>query len=97
MADVSLPAFLGAVEQSLPHFLGEEGIFPQLANVMVEVGDGLNRWRGLLESECRTGRELKALWTTLQEEAGQMTTYLGTGLEGPLAIPVEGAGEGCSD
>ena len=97
MEDVSLPAFLGAVEQSLPHFLGEEGIFPQLSNVLVEVGDGMNRWRGLLESGCRTGQELKALWTTLQEEAGQMTTYLGAGFDGPLAIPVEGAGEGSSD
>ena len=30
MKDISLPAFLGAVEQSLPHFLGEEGIFHSL-------------------------------------------------------------------
>ena len=34
MEDISLPAFMGAVEQSLPHFLGEEGIFPQLATTL---------------------------------------------------------------
>ena len=36
MEDVALPAFLGAVEQSLPHFLGDEGIFPQLATTLQE-------------------------------------------------------------
>jgi hypothetical protein len=97
MEDVSLPAFMGAVEQSLPHFLGEEGIFPQLAATLGEVGEGPTRWRGLMESGCRTGEELRNLWTTLQEEARQMTTYLGTELQGPLALPVEGAGEGSSD
>ena len=38
MEDISLPAFMGAVEQS--PFLGEEGIFPQLAITLGEVGKG---------------------------------------------------------
>ena len=75
----------------MPHFLGDEGIFPQPATTLQEVGEGPNRWRGLLES----GLELKGLWSTLQ--AIQMTTYLGVELEGPLSVPVEGAGEGSSD
>ena len=97
MEDVSLPAFYGAVEQSLPHFLGEEGIFPQLANILQDVGEGPTRWRGLLESGCRTGEELRSLWTTLAEEALQMSTYLETEVQGPLAVQVEGAGQGSSD
>ena len=97
MEDVALPAFLGALEQSLPHFLGEEGIFPQLSTTLQEVGEGPNRWRGLLESGCRTGEELRDLWNTLQEEARQMAGFLGTDLDGPLSIQVEGAGEGSKD
>ena len=97
MEDVALPAFFGALEQSLPHFLGEEGIFPQLSTTLQEVGEGPNRWRGLLESGCRTGEELRDLWNTLQEEARQMTGFLGTELDGPLSIQVEGAGEGSKD
>ena len=50
-----------------------------------------------LQSGCRTGEELQQLWTTLQEEAQQMTSYLGSVLEGPLSISVEGTGEGSSD
>ena len=97
MADIALPAFLGAVEQALPHFLGEEGIFPQLETTLLEVGEGPNRWRGLLESGCRTGEELRGLWSTLQEEATQITGFLGIELEGPLSVSVEGAGEGSCD
>ena len=97
MEDIALPAFMGAIEQSLPHFLGEEGIFPQLATTLQEVGGGPNRWRGLLESGCRTGEELRNLWATLKEEATQITDFLGTELDGPLSIPVEGAGEGNND
>ena len=67
-------------------------MFPQLGPVLGMVGEGPTRWRGLLESRCRTGEELRMLWATLQEEAGQMSVYLGVGMEGPLTVPVEGAG-----
>ena len=43
---------------------------------------------------CRTGVELTRLWDTLQLEAREMCQFLGEELEGPLAVPVEGAGEG---
>ena len=92
-----LPAFMGAMEQSLPHFLGEEGIFPQLATTLGEVGNGPTRWRGLLESGSRTGEELRNLWSSLGEEARQMCTYLEMELTGPLSSPPEGAGQGSSD
>ena len=39
MADVSLAAFIGGIEQSLPHFVGEEGICQQLSTVLGEMED----------------------------------------------------------
>ena len=48
----------------------------------------------MLTSGCRTGIELTHLWDTLQLEAREMCQFLGEELEGPLAVPVEGAGEG---
>ena len=50
-----------------------------------------------MESRCRTGEELRNLWGTLQREAREMTMYLGVELQGPLSLPVEGAGQGSSD
>ena len=50
-----------------------------------------------MESRCRTGEELMNLWGTLQREAREMTMYLGVELQGPLSLPVEGAGQGSSD
>ena len=35
MRDVSLAAFLGSVEQALPHFVGAEGVCQQLTNTGV--------------------------------------------------------------
>ena len=92
LEDISLPAFMGSVEQALPHFLGVDGMFPHLAPVLGMVEEGSTRWRGLLESKCRTGEELRSLWATLQEEAGQMSAFLGVEMQGPLTVPVEGAG-----
>ena len=50
-----------------------------------------------MEFGFRTGEELRNLWNTLQEEATQMNGFLGTELDGPLSVPVEGAGEGSSE
>ena len=72
-------------------------MIPQLADILQDVGEGPTRWRGLLESGCRTGEELRSLWTALVEEALQMSTYLETEVQGPLAVQVEGAGQGSSD
>ena len=56
-----------------------------------------SRWRTLLESECKTAREFQACWEGLQGEARDCAAYLGEELDGPLAVPVEGAGEGRVD
>ena len=60
-------------------------------------GDDQNRWQPILESGCRTGAELARAWEILQREANDMSDYLGEELEGVLAIPVEGVGEGSTD
>ena len=56
-----------------------------------------SRWQTLLDSGSRTGRELAECWDTLRGEAQECCDYLGEELEGPLASPVEGMGEGRLD
>ena len=57
VAETSLPAFLGGVEQALSHFTGEGGVCAQLAGVVGNLQNSANRWRDLLTSGCRTGEE----------------------------------------
>ena len=96
--ETSPAAFLGGVEQSLPHFTGEGGVCPQLGRVLGDwTGQDGTRWQPLLQSGCRTGRELAAAWETLQQEARQCSTYLDQELEGQLAVQVEGMGGGSVD
>ena len=54
-ADISPLAYIGALEQSLPHFGGEKGVCQPLAHLVERNGDVNMRWRPLLESGCRTG------------------------------------------
>ena len=84
--ELSPAAFIGAIEQALPHFIGEGGVCTQLSPVLGD-GAGLEsmRWQQLLQSGCRTGRELRMAWQTLQAEARQCTQYLGQELDGHLA------------
>ena len=96
--EVSPAAFIGGLEQALPHFTVEGGVCPQLVGVLGEwVGQEDRRWQHLLQSGCRTGRELSVAWGILQSEARQCTAYLGQELDGHLAVPVEGVGEGSVD
>ena len=96
--ELSPAAFIGGIEQALPHFVGSNGICQQLAGVL---GGGQEqadrRWFPLLQSGCRTGVELSQAWSLLQREATQCAEYLGQELVGPLAVPVEGVGEGAVD
>ena len=55
VADVSLAVFIGGVEQALPHFVGCEGICPQLTTLIGGMENSASRWRLLIESGCRTG------------------------------------------
>jgi hypothetical protein len=97
VADSRLAAFVGCAEQSLPHFTGEEGIMPQLEPILGVVGEGADRYASLLESGCRTARELTAAWQTMATEGEQMAAFLEKELDGPLKDPVEAAGQGSSD
>ena len=55
--ETSPAAFIGGLEQSLPHFSGEGGVCPQLSGVLGDwTGQDARRWQHLLESGCRTGR-----------------------------------------
>ena len=96
--ELSPAAYIGGLEQALPHFTGEGGVCQQLTGVL---GDGQGqvdkRWRPLLQSGCRTGRELTQAWGVLQGEARQCAEYLEQDLAGALAVPLEGVGEGSVD
>ena len=77
----------------MPRFVGEEGVMRQLGPILGRV-EGDRRWEEMLDSGCRTGVELVQLWDTLQREAREMCDFLGEELVGPLAVAVQGAGEG---
>ena len=94
MADVSLAAFIGSVEQSLPHFVGDGGVCQQLTGILGEMNDSGNRWRDMLTSGCKTGVEFATAWNTLRQEAMEANQYLDKELEGPLEVDVECAGDG---
>ena len=96
--ELSSAAFIGGLEQALPHFTSEGGVCPQLVGVL---GDGNGqedmRWWPLVQSDCRTGRELSQAWALLQGEATQCAEFLEQELERSLAMSLEGMGEGSED
>ena len=55
MLDISLAAFIGSVEQALPHFVGVDGVCQQLTTIMWVMRDSNSRWRELIASGSRTG------------------------------------------
>ena len=96
--ETSPAAFIGGLEQALPHFTGEGGICQLLQPVLGDwTGQGDKRWQQLLRSGCRTAQEFSTSWDVLQEEARECTVFLGQELDGHLAVPVEGVGEGSVD
>ena len=97
MVDISLAAFIGSVEQSLPHFVGADGVCQQLTTIIGDMRNTGRRWRELLDSGSRTGLELDMAWTTLREEAMQASEFLERDMCGPLQVSVEGAGDGRVD
>ena len=68
-------AYYGAIEMSLPHF--QAGICPQLAHLYDEDVSEDVRWAALLDSDCRTGRELAASMGKAREEVRALCNYLG--------------------
>ena len=96
--ETSPAAFIGGIEQALPHLTGEGGVCPQLEHVLGDwAGHESTRWQQLLQSGCRTGQEFAASWRILQQEALGCSTFLGQELDGHLAVPVEGVGQGAVD
>ena len=81
LQDTSSIAFLGALEQAVPAFQGERGVCHQLSNIFGgdecfgEDATG-DRWRVMLASDCREGKELRRLWRNLQEEERQAASWL---------------------
>ena len=91
-ADLSSAAFLGALEQTLPSFVGERGVCPQLAHLVGDSRDTNQRWAPLLESGCKSGPELAKAWESIQREARGMTEFLGQEMEGASSVEVTGVG-----
>ena len=95
--DLSPAAFIGAVEQVLPSFVGTKGVCQQLAHLIGSMEDTQLRWQTLLQSGCRTGQELATAWQTLQDEAQHLCDFLGKDVDVPLAVSVEAIEEGRTD
>ena len=85
-------AFLSSLQQAIPYYGGERAVCPTLAHLAGAAGD--RQWENLLQSDCRTGRELQSLWLQLQQEAARCSDYLGKEPEGHMFEPVESAGKG---
>ena len=92
-AETSGPAFVGGLEQALPHLTGDRGVCKNLASVLGDC-EGTDRWAPLLASGCRTGKELTEVWNLMKTEAAQCANYLGEEIRGPLTDNVENAGGG---
>ena len=73
--DLAPLAFIGSLEQALPFFGGESGICPPLAHLVG--GTPQTRYGPLVESGCRTCRELLAAWQEVQEEYREACHFLG--------------------
>ena len=96
LAETSPAAFIGGVEMSLPHFVGEEGICPLLEEQVGRV-EGVNRWGTFLVAGSRTSCEFDQAWNSIRLEAEQCCTFLQKELEGELAARTAAAGQGKVD
>ena len=97
VVETRLAAFIGGIEQSVCHFVGEAGICPQLTQVLGDMSMPASRWEGMVASNSRTGMEFAAAWQTLRQEAAESSQYLGKELDGLLASEVQAAGLGSED
>ena len=97
MAELCSPAFLGAMEQTLPRLY--QGFCSMLTPVVGgedvhgEGATDLGRWRTLLDSGSKVGHEFSECWRKLKVEAESAAEWLGGEVEGPLAADVASAGE----
>ena len=90
------PAYLGPLEAAIPYMAAKGKVCPQLAEMWGgeecwgQDGQTEDRWRGILNSGCRDGNEIKRIWTKIQLEAQASADWLGEDVPGVLATPVEG-------
>ena len=97
VVETRLAAFIGGIEQSVCHFVGEGGICPQLSQTLGDMSMPASRWEGMVRSNSRTGMEFAAAWQTLRQEAAESSQFLGKELDGLLASEVQAAGLGSED
>ena len=96
--ETSPAAFIGGIEQSLPHFTKHGGVCLQLKEVIGSFEESNSRWQTLIESGSRTGVEFQHSWNSLKEEVDQCYTFLNKDNElNPLKDSAEGAGKGRED
>ena len=94
LVETSAPAFIGGVEQALPHMLGQEedpAVCQQLEDVVGRV-EGPTRWREFLAASSRTAQEFQSAWESLAHEAADIWRVLGKEPSGPLAASATSAG-----
>ena len=91
-------AFIGALEQAVPAFCGQNGVCNQLEEVMGgedcfgEDAPADQRWRVLLRSGSREGEELRRVWHRMKEEEEQASAWLGEEVHESFKVNVEGVG-----
>ena len=92
-------AFIGGVEQALPHFTNREGVCDQLNPFIGDfTGSKDTRWERLISSECRTGSEFAENWTIIKEEVSECHRYLEKIMDiSPMNMSAQGAGDGRED
>ncbi len=79
-----------------PILWGEEGICLPLGELIGDTPEA--RYRGIITSGSRTGRELRESWDQLMQEAQEVKEYLGEEEVSPhLQVEAEAAGGGSTD
>ena len=94
------PAYLGTLETAIPYMAGLSKVCPQMEQVWGgedcwgEGADEKNRWRKVLESGCREGREMRRAWVKISTEAQSCMNFLEEEMPEALATPLPGLGNG---
>ena len=87
-------AYYGGAEQVVPHFAT---VCPPLAHLYDQEGGALNRWRPLLTSDTRTGRELAAALEKVKVQVTHLANYLEEEVPRMHSFDPEGMGENRTD
>ena len=92
-------AFIGGVEQALPHFTKGKQISPNLTEIIGDFSDqSQGRWAPLIQSGCRTGIEFATSWNKMKKEFNECLEYLNKANDiGPLMEEATHAGDGSED